>query len=273
VNESVEVQNDVGVKITDCFCCKFPADLLELFNMVKPVVFEEFLFEKLSLLVKIVLLNISHELFDLALFIFNKIVQRDLHPHEHRIEIAIFLLNSDILLSVQEIVFLLELVPQLFTPLGEDSQNGWTLYHQVALTDLFRGVDRNTLGYFASDEIMSVIFHLRGIFLVYLDIVGLININSAWNLSIFDRLPSLAIHPLLIVYVFKQLRHGIEKLFIDSLVGICGFAVDLSHQPVQKSHDQIVVVSVLAIGENHFALLEEIIFLSFCFVDWLYSLV
>ena len=79
--------------------------------MVKAIVLEEFLFEKLGLLVEIIHEDIVHELIYFLFFCLYHVIERLLHPHEHGVDIPILLLDLQILLSVKEEILFLELAP------------------------------------------------------------------------------------------------------------------------------------------------------------------
>jgi hypothetical protein len=76
------------------------------------------------LLVEVVLLQLLHKTLNLDLFCLNEIIQGHFHPHKHGVNITSFLLNSQVLLSIQEVIFSFEFIPQLLAPLGENTQNG-----------------------------------------------------------------------------------------------------------------------------------------------------
>lgn len=67
--------------------------------------------QQFGLLVKVILLQLLHEALYLDLLLLNQVIQRHLHPHEHSVHISSFLLHSQILLPVEEIVFCFEFAP------------------------------------------------------------------------------------------------------------------------------------------------------------------
>lgn len=126
MDDPVEVQDDIAMQVIYSFVCELTACLFEAFNMRKSILFQ-FPQQQLRLLVEIVHLKLLHEGLNLQLFSFDQIVQRHLHPHEHSVHVSSLLLDSKVLFPVQEIVFGFEFVPELFAPLGQDSQDGWAL--------------------------------------------------------------------------------------------------------------------------------------------------
>ena len=93
MDESIEVDDDVAVKIVDCFCCKFTTNLLYFIYMEKAILLDQLLLEKLGLLIKVVHQKLVHELVYLLFFIFDHIVEGLFHPHEHCVCVASLFLH------------------------------------------------------------------------------------------------------------------------------------------------------------------------------------
>jgi len=105
------------MKIVDNLITKFSTSLLIFFDMSEAISLK--LDQKKPwLLIKIILLDIFHEIFNQFFLDFYQIIERKFHPHEHSINISTFLLNPQIFFSVDKIVFLLEFFPKLFAPFG-----------------------------------------------------------------------------------------------------------------------------------------------------------
>lgn len=118
-------------------------------------------------MVEVILLQLLHKGLNLNLLILDEIVEGHLHPHEHSVGIAALLLHSEILLAVEEVVFGLELVPQLLAPFSQDSEDGWALDYEVTRGDFFLTVDWNVLGDLPSDCVMGVLLYLCRVLLLF----------------------------------------------------------------------------------------------------------
>lgn len=249
MNQTVEIKYDVAMKIVYRLCSKFATNFLNLLNVIKAVVLKQLLLKEFSLLVKVIFLDFLHELLNLSFFVLDHIVERYLHPHEHSVSVSIFFLNPHIFFAIQEIIFLFKLRPELFTPFGQDSQDGRALDGELPLFDFFSAIGVCAFRDFSSYEVMGIVFDLLSILLVR-NVVGIVCVfffdldSAALTLSLFENgLSSLVVHPLFIVDVFEDVGHRVEKALIDSFVRTLYFFVDVSHEPVQKLHDQVIVVA------------------------------
>ena len=123
-------------------------------------------------MIKVILLYFFHKGLNLCFFFFNHIIERQLHPHKHSIDVAIFLLNSYVFLSIQKVVFLAKLIPKLVWPFCQYTQDSWALYHKMPAMDLLFSINRYVFRNFSTDYIMGVLFNLRGIFFFRNFIIG-----------------------------------------------------------------------------------------------------
>jgi hypothetical protein len=78
---------------------------------VAEAVLLEFLQQQPRLLIVVVLLHFGHEILDPRFLLFDHIVEGHFHPHEHSVYVAALLLHSDVLFSVQKVVFMGEFFP------------------------------------------------------------------------------------------------------------------------------------------------------------------
>ena len=115
VDDSVEVENDVAVEVIHGLVGELSTRLLYLFDVAEAVLLE-FLQQQPRLLIVVVLLHFGHEILDFRLLVLDHIVEGHFHPHEHRVDVAVLLLHSDVLFSVQKVVFVGEFLPKLLTP-------------------------------------------------------------------------------------------------------------------------------------------------------------
>lgn len=111
MDEAIKIENDVTVKVFNCFGCEFAADLLNLLYVIESILLKKFLFEELGLLVKVIGLKLGHEMLNLNLFVFDQIIEGNFHPHEHSISFTAFFLNMHVFFSVEEVILLFELIP------------------------------------------------------------------------------------------------------------------------------------------------------------------
>lgn len=71
MDETIEVEYDVAVKVVDSLGGKLTTNLFYFFYMIEAVIFKEFLFQKLCLLIKVILLYLAHEFFNFGFLVFN----------------------------------------------------------------------------------------------------------------------------------------------------------------------------------------------------------
>jgi hypothetical protein len=105
---------------------------------------------------------------------------------------------------------------------------------------------------------MRVLFYLLLIYLLIRPRKGLL-ISKHLSIEVPPRLEILEIHPILIIDIFEQLRRKIVIFLIDSFLSLVGdLRIDADHHPIQKTHDQIIVIPTLPVSKNHTALLQKI---------------
>ena len=73
MNDSVKIENDVGMKIVHSFCRIFATCSFYFFHMCKSIILE-FLEEEKGLLVEIMLGNFLHKLLNLFLFLLHEVI-------------------------------------------------------------------------------------------------------------------------------------------------------------------------------------------------------
>ena len=71
------------------------------------------------------------------------------------------------------------------------------------------------------------------------------------------------IHPSLIADILENLRNILIKSLIDGglVVGGDGL-VNLRHEPIEKPHDEFIIIAILLEGEDHIAFLQKIVLKS-----------
>lgn len=69
----------------------------------------------------------------------------------------------------------------------------------------------------------------------------------------------MVIHPPLIINIFKQPRHKVVVLLINGHLAATFLGVKASHHPVQKSHNEVIVIATLAVSKHHIAFLQQIV--------------
>ena len=229
MDESVEVDDDVTVKIVDSFCCKFTTNFLYFINVEKAILLNQFLLEKLGLLVEVIREKFVHKLVDLLFLVFDHVVERLFHPHKHSVSVTSLLLHAKVFLPVQKEILGLEFLPQLLAPLGQNPENGWALDEKMSFLDLVLTVGGDIFGYFPPDDVVRVILDLLSILLVgnlitnhhSLEILSRrFNFRLLYPAAIIDvldnGLPSL-IHPTLTINLLECFGHGVKKLLVNCL--------------------------------------------------------
>lgn len=211
-------------------------------------------------MVEVILLQLLHKCLDLCLLILDEIVEGHLHPHEHSVGVSALLLHSKIFLAVEEVVFGLELVPQLLAPFRQDSEDGWALNDEVTRGNLFLTVDGNVLGDLPSNCVVSVLLHLCRVLLL-LRALGVIVFGDhllAFRFSqILHGLDAPFVHPSLVADILKDLGDILVKSLIDGgLVLRRDVLVDLCHEPIEEPHDEFIIITILPVGEYYIAFLE-----------------
>ena len=83
---------------------------------MRETVFLKLLHEQQRLLIEVMFRDIFHELVDIFLFLFHEVVEGHFHPHEHGVDISSDLLDSHVLLPIEEVVLGCELFPELLAP-------------------------------------------------------------------------------------------------------------------------------------------------------------
>lgn len=118
-----------------------------------------------GLLVVIIVKDLFQVLLYFQLLLLHHVIHDLLHPCEVSVHIAPPL-ALHVLRPIQEVVLLLELGPQLLTPLGEDTQDGRVLYGHVHAGDFGLAVLTHVLGDLPANNIVGVALYSRTIFLL-----------------------------------------------------------------------------------------------------------
>ena len=79
-------------------------------------------------------------------------------------------------------------------------------------------------------------------------------------------------HPFLIEHIFKQFGCFFIEIFIKGPSSFCCL-VDCLHDPVQKPHNEVIILSILTVGEDHITLVQEVIIQGFSIVNGLDALI
>ena len=121
-------------------------------------------------------------------------------------------------------------------------------------------VGLDVLGDLAADGVVGVVFHLllvlllvagQAVQLCLQDLVALLGLSQVGG-----GVEGMEVHPALIVYVLEQPGDEVVVLLIDGDLAATFLGVEAGHHPVEKPHDEVVVVAVLAVSEHHIAFLQ-----------------
>ena len=132
----------------------------------------------------------------------------------------------------------------------------------MAAIDFFIGIDLNIFWYFTADSIMSIFLNLLFVlfFLCLTELFFHYILFSKSVLSfsiIFSRfllIWSLSIHPVRVIDILEQTRDEFIILLINRLwlfIALNGILLDSSDEPVDKPHDQIIIILVFSISEDN----------------------
>ena len=132
----------------------------------------------------------------------------------------------------------------------------------MAAIDFFIGIDLNIFWYFTADSIMSIFLNLLFVlfFLCLTELFFHYILFSKSVLSfsiIFSRfllIWSFSIHPVRVIDILEQTRDEFIILLINRLwlfIALNGILLDSSDEPVDKPHDQIIIILVFSISEDN----------------------
>lgn len=74
------------------------------------------------------------------------------------------LLNLDTFRPIPEVARLRILLPEFFTPLGQDPKYLRAMYADISAVDLFLSIIRYMFWYFPADQVVGIFFNLSLIF-------------------------------------------------------------------------------------------------------------
>jgi len=116
MDNSVQIEDDVGVEVVYCVDSKQPSRSLDVVDVGEGVGLE-WPEEVDGLLVVVVFGQLVNEAVDLYLLLLDQLVDHSLHPSEVGVDVPP-LEGFDVAAFLDKVVLGLELVPELFAPFG-----------------------------------------------------------------------------------------------------------------------------------------------------------
>ncbi len=156
MNQSTQVTDDKFFYVVDRLQGKFCRNPFLSFNE-SILIIAELIQQNLNLLLVILHENWFHELVDFYLLFFHQSYQSS--PLSLVNKINLFLLAfTEAIIPFEKISFVLELLPKLFTPLCQNSHDGWTPDRNRFVFNLVLCERLGVLRYFPSDQVRCVSF-------------------------------------------------------------------------------------------------------------------